>query len=78
MSALPDATLHNPDLHYLHRLLRRAGLYKKDFASIIGRSETSVLEWFSGKRPIPYLAQYALECIANRNTENRGQNPVQH
>jgi DNA-binding transcriptional regulator YiaG len=65
----PESSRHNPECGYLHRLLRASGLQKKQFAHRIGKSETAILEWFSGRRPIPYTAQYCLEMLAHAQTQ---------
>jgi hypothetical protein len=61
----PNAAKHNPDPDYVRKLLDRAGVSQREAARILGVTDRAMRYWCSGDQPIPYTAQFALECLAS-------------
>ncbi|MHB0819850.1 helix-turn-helix domain-containing protein [Stutzerimonas stutzeri] len=67
----PDASLHNPDPHYLRALLERAGVSQRQAAQLLGITDRAMRYYLSDEggatfRPAPYPVQFALECLAQQ------------
>lgn len=63
-ASLPNAKEHRPDPDYLRALIEQAGLTQINAAEAIGVDHRTMRRWLLGERPIPYLAQYAVEQLA--------------
>lgn len=61
----PDAALHNPDPAYLRELVSATGLTQPAFAERLGFSDRNLRHYLSSGTPIPYVVQYAAECLAS-------------
>lgn len=60
----PDSKRHRPtDAEYVRKLIERAGVSQREAARILGVTDRSMRNWCAGE-PIPYTAQFALECLA--------------
>ncbi len=71
----PDATKHNPDPEYIRELLDKIPKTTKLIAETIGlnggviqANERELRHYKAGSREIPYLVQFALECLAEEDT----------
>ena len=65
----PDIKQHNPDPTYLRALLEQAGLSQRKAAHLLGVSERMMRYYLvhtsdQNYRPMPYTAQFCLECLA--------------
>lgn len=72
MNKKPDSVNHNPDPAYLRGLLDKASITQREAARIIGVSERMMHYYLSPEnekthRHAPYLVQYTLEQLANKD-----------
>ena len=54
----------NPDPEYIAELLEKIDLPQKEVADRIGVTDRAIRYWVAGEKPIPYAAQFCLECLA--------------
>jgi len=70
----PDAVRHVPDSSHTRELLKMAKLSQSSAARLIGVDQRTMRSWLSdatSATPIPYSAQFCLECLAqNRMGRN--------
>lgn len=64
----PDAALHRPDRDYILRLLRATGMSRSEVAARLGVHRNTLVNWIATGR-IPYADQYALEALAEAESE---------
>ena len=57
---------YNPDPDYIAALLDKIDLPQLEVAARIGVTDRAIRYWVAGTKPIPYAAQFCLECLAKR------------
>ena len=62
----PDSTLHNPAPEYIRGLIERSGLTQVQAAIRIGIAPRTMRRYLAGELVTPYLVQFALEVLAQR------------
>lgn len=67
----PDSSFHNPDPHYLRKLMKDADLSVRKAAKVLGLSSNGLYNYLRDKedslyRPATYTVQFALECLARK------------
>lgn len=63
----PNQSEHRPnDPDYVRELLTKAGISQREAARRLGVTDRTMRHWCAGTAPIPYTAQYALECLAEQ------------
>lgn len=68
----PDSKKHNPDPAYLRGLLKSTGMSTVEVAATLEVSSRAIRAYLSSEdsasyRVAPYLFQYALEQLANKD-----------
>ncbi len=61
---IPNAGNYNPDPEYVAELLEKIDLLQLEVAALIGVTDRAIRYWVAGEKPIPYAAQFCLECLA--------------
>lgn len=64
MTLKVDPALHNPAPDYLKALLAKAGISIRLSARLLAVNPRSMRNYLSGRDPIPYSVQFALEYLA--------------
>jgi DNA-binding transcriptional regulator YiaG len=68
----PDPTKHRPrDPDYVRELLGKAEISQREAARRLGVTDRTMRHWCAGTMPIPYTAQFALECMADEKTKGQ-------
>ena len=65
----PQSDKRNADPDYLRSLVKRAGISQRAAARAIGISPRSMRHYLSGERTAPYTVQFALESLAQNNSD---------
>lgn len=65
----PDAAGYESDPEYLRDLIVAAGLTQSAAAHLMGIAPRSMRQYLAGDRPVPYLVQFAAECLAAPSTD---------
>ena len=65
----PDVAKHNPSPEYVRELLSQIPKTTNLVAETIGVPGRDLRHYKAGSRAIPYLVQFALECLAENSEE---------